>query len=101
MAGRRPVAIADALTELMARRGYARVEANERLASAWREAAGSPLAEFSQVGGVRRGTLEVAVANSTWAQELTYRKAEILKRLAEQLPDERIVKLRLKVAPIG
>ncbi len=97
---RKPVPIADVLSELMSRRGFARVRTAEAFEGAWREAAGEMLAGYSRVGEVRRGKLEVIVANSTLVQELTFQKPAILKRLGERLPGQRISDLRFRVGPI-
>lgn len=99
--GPKPLPIGDVLTELLARRGFGRVRSAEALENAWREAAGELLAGYSRAGEVRRGKLEVIVANSTLAQELTFQKSAILKRLAERLPNERISDLRFRVGAIN
>ena len=49
---------------------------------------------------LRRGTLEVVVANSTLVQELGFQKQDLLKTLAELLPDEGIQNLRFRVGNI-
>lgn len=92
--------LADVMAELLTRRGYARVQATANYAEAWREAAGELLARYSRAGTVRRGTLEVIVANSTLVQEVTFQKQAILARLAGLVPDEPIHNLRLRVGPI-
>ena len=74
MTYRGPKAIGDVLSELMARRGYARLQSAEAYDAAWREAAGPLAAEYTRVGLLRRGTLEVVVANSTLVQELASRR---------------------------
>ncbi len=96
----RPKAVGDVLAELMARRGYAREQASADYAAAWRQAAGELIAKHTRVGGVRRGALEVIVANSVLLQELTFQKTSILSQLGRLLPQERIGSLRLKVGPI-
>ena len=96
----RPQPIAEILADLIARRGYAREQSGAALAAAWRQAVGEFLAGHTRCGGVRRGALEVAVANSTLVQEIAYRKHELIRQLAQLLPDERIVDLRLRVGPI-
>jgi predicted nucleic acid-binding Zn ribbon protein len=96
-----PERIGQVLTELFARRGYARVRAESALAEAWREAAGEVLAEQTRPGLARRGILAVQVANSVMLQELSFRKHEILDRLARLAPQEKIVDLRCRVGPIG
>ena len=97
---RGPKVIGDVLSELMARRGYARVQSAAAYDAAWREAAGPLAAEYTRVGQLRRGTLEVVVANSTLVQELGFQKRMLLKNLAELLPDEGIENLRFRVGNI-
>src|SRR5947209_2764701 len=96
----RPQKMGDVLAELMARRGYAREQATANYDAAWRQAAGELLARHTRVGVVRRGALEVTVANSVLLQELTFQKQAILGQLSRLLPDERIDKLRFRVGPI-
>jgi len=101
LAQRGPQRIADVLSELMARRGYARVRAAEAYEAAWREAAGVLLAQYTRVGTLRRGALEIRVANSTLLQELTFQRADLVKRLRELLPDEGIRDLRFRLGAIA
>ena len=96
----RPKAMADVLAELMARRGYARERAAADYSAAWREAAGELIARHTRVGVVRRGALEVIVANSVLLQELTFQKPNILNQLGRLLPQERIGNLKFRVGPI-
>jgi predicted nucleic acid-binding Zn ribbon protein len=98
---RGPKTIGNVLSELMARRGYGRIQSAEAIEAAWSEAAGSLVAKYTQPGPVRRGTLEVVVANSTLVQELGFQKQDILDGLARLLPDEGIKNLRFKVGNIG
>ncbi len=97
---RGPQTIGNVLSELMARRGYARVQSAEAYAAAWREAAGPLVAKYTRPGQLRRGTLEVVVANSTLVQELGFQKTALLKALAKLLPDEGINNLRFRVGNI-
>ena len=97
---RGPQTIGNVLSELMARRGYARVQSAEAYEAAWREAAGPLAAKYTRPGQLRRGTLEVVVANSTLVQELGFQKSGLLKSLAELLPDEAIKNIRFRVGNI-
>jgi predicted nucleic acid-binding Zn ribbon protein len=97
---RGPQPIGDILSQVMARRGLARVQSGEAFASAWKTAAGDLLAGYSRAGQVRRGVLDVIVANSVLVQELTFRKAALLADLGRLLPDERIVDVKFRVGPI-
>ncbi len=97
---RRPKQIGDVLSELMARRGFARVESAKNYDAAWGEAAGPLLATYTRVGTLRRGTLEIMVANSTVIQELGFQKQTLLETLGRLLPDEGIKDLRFRTGPI-
>jgi predicted nucleic acid-binding Zn ribbon protein len=98
---RNPELIGGILSELMARRGLARVQSARAYEAAWREAAGELAARYTRVGQLRRGILEVIVLNSTLVQELTFQKPALLSALAELLPDEGLQDLRFRVGPVG
>jgi predicted nucleic acid-binding Zn ribbon protein len=100
MMTRGPKPIGDVLSELMARRGFARIRSAQAYDDAWREAAGPLAAEHTRVGSLRRGTLEVVVANSTLVQELVFQRPALLDAMARQLPDENIRDLRFRVGTI-
>lgn len=96
----RPQKIADVLSELIIRRGYARQQSAQACADAWQQAAGDCLAPYTRVGNIRRGALEVIVAHSALAQEISFQKTAILQRLARLLPEVPITDLRLRVGPL-
>ena len=96
---RGPKQIANVLSELIASRGYAQVQSNEALEAAWQEAAG-PLAKFTRAVGMRRGKLEVIATSSTLLQELRLQEHDLLARLSQLLPHERISGLKLKTGAI-
>jgi predicted nucleic acid-binding Zn ribbon protein len=97
----KPQPIGDVLAELLARRGYARMQSGEACAEAWASAAGEPLAAHSRAVQVRRGVLEVRVRHSALVQEIGYQKRAILERLSTLLPDEKIHDLKFRVGPLG
>ena len=97
---RGPKPIGNILSELMARRGYARVQSARAYETAWREAAGELVAEYTRVGALRRGTLEVVVGNSTLVQELPFQKPTLLKLLTRLLPAEPLEDLRFRVGTL-
>jgi predicted nucleic acid-binding Zn ribbon protein len=97
---RGPKAIGDVLSELMSRRGFARVQSAAAFESAWREAAGPLTAKYTRPGLVRRGTLEVVVAHSALVQELGFQKTALLRTLSNLLPDEGIQNLRFRVGNV-
>jgi predicted nucleic acid-binding Zn ribbon protein len=97
---RGPQAIGNVLSELMAKRGFARVQSAEALIAAWREAAGPLVAAYTRVGQLRAGTLEVMVGHSALVQELGFQKQDLIAALARLLPDEQIKNLRFRVGSL-
>ncbi|MBN1395605.1 MAG: DUF721 domain-containing protein [Pirellulales bacterium] len=97
---RGPRAIEEVLAEVMARRGYARVHGAETCNEAWRRAAGPLTAKYTRPGLLRRGTLEIVVANSTLIQELGFQKDALLESLSKLAPEAGIENLRFRVGSI-
>ena len=97
---RRPKKIADVLAQLITARGYGRIQADADFTAAWQEAAGPLLARFTRPGQIRRGQLEITVANSTIVQELTFQKQRILAALQAAMSDANIRDLRFRLGPV-
>jgi predicted nucleic acid-binding Zn ribbon protein len=95
-----PQQMGSVIAGLLARRGYAQVSVRDETQRAWATTVGDDFAGFTRAGNVRRGELEVFVQDSTVLQELTFIKAELLKKIAAALPDRNITKLRLKIGAI-
>ena len=96
----RPQPIKEVLADLVMRRGYAREQSATAYESAWKTAAGEFFANHSRCGLLKRGVLEVVVANSILLQEITFRKAAVLAELARLLPDAQIRDIKLRVGAI-
>ena len=77
--------------------GYGETQANEGLCAAWLRAVGPELDRCSRVGTLSRGALLVQVDNSAVAQELHFRKRQILARLATELASDTISDLKIRV----
>lgn len=97
---RPPPKIADVLSNLLARKGYAQVQTAATSEQAWRDAAGAKLAAHSRAGNIKRGVLEITVRNSAAMQELTFQKKQLLAKMAVSLPDQKIKGLKFRVGPI-
>lgn len=71
------------------------------VAAVWREALGETLSRHTRLWGLRERTVVVAVPASTWAQELTYWKGEILQRLNARVAETvgPIEDLKVRVEP--
>jgi len=95
-----PKRMADVVNELMARRGYAQLQASAACADAWRAAAGSSLASHTVAGNIRRGVLEVFARNSAVLQELTFRKKQLIAELTRLTPDSKIRDVRFRIGPV-
>jgi predicted nucleic acid-binding Zn ribbon protein len=93
--------IGDVVSQLLARRGYAQETTSADVATAWREAVGAAAATYTRIGAIRRGTLEVVVANSAISQELTFRKTQLVAELARRLPEHKIKNLRFRTGNVG
>ncbi len=95
-----PQPLGEAVAQLIASRGYARVQASAQWEEAWRDVVGPTLAEHSRPGNLQRGVLEVIVANSAAMQELEFMKRKILKELAQMTSTKKIRNLRFRIGPI-
>ncbi|MFV2069088.1 MAG: DUF721 domain-containing protein [Pirellulales bacterium] len=105
-AARGPKPINGILAEVVQRRGYARVQSQRKLEVAWKETlrevvAAPTAAKLSRVGRIRRGVLEVWVANSTINQELTFYKASIIRGLRSRGIEDAIRDIRIRVGTVS
>ena len=66
---------------------------------AWAAAVGAPAVPRALPWTLRDGTLTLRVQSSTWAQDLSLRKDELLARLGAELADDRVRDLRFVVMP--
>jgi hypothetical protein len=95
-----PKSAKEIMATVMSRRSYGRVLTVERFDNALREAVGDMLASFVRVAGLRRGRLDVVVANSAMLQEMTYHRTTILEKMSATLPDEAIRDIRFRIGPV-
>lgn len=56
----------------------------------WPEVAGHPLCLHSQVDKIKKGVLVVQCANSSWVNELSFYKAEIIRKMNGKLSQKAI-----------
>jgi len=98
---RQPKPVAEVMSQLVQRRGYAQVRTLGEWNDAWQAAAGEAFAAVTEVGQLRRGVLEVVAANSLVMQELGFEKERILAELKTARPDAGLKQLRFRVGKIG
>ncbi|MCI0700896.1 MAG: DUF721 domain-containing protein [Planctomycetia bacterium] len=98
-ANRGPENLADILGRMFASRGWGRKNDRLRLEAAWAEVAGPELLRDTQVLGIKRGVLEIAVRNAVLLQELTqFHKRGLLTKLRVALPGVTLTDLKFRAA---
>lgn len=103
---RRPKRAADVVAAVIAKHGYAAVKGGDAVSSAWRTVVSRVLGDGSLAAqtlarGVRRGVLEVAVANAVVMQEVRFHKPRLLAEAQSSLPEARLTDLRFTVGRVG
>ncbi len=83
----------------MARRGYGRLLAHSDYNDAWERISGD-LSSSSRPGQLKRGVLEIVVANSTVMQEMAFQKRTLLAQLRADLPEQKIRDLRFVIGAL-
>ena len=89
------------VSELLTRRGYARVKAASQLADVWGDVVGERMAGMTIAGTIRRGMLEVTCKNSAVMQELAFKKHSLVTELNQKMgsqANQQIQDLKLRVA---
>jgi predicted nucleic acid-binding Zn ribbon protein len=99
--GGQPKRMADVLAQVVQKKGYAQVRADQAHREAWQTAAGAAIAAVTEPGRITRGTLEVTAANSLVMQELSFEKERLLAAIQAAMPDAGIKQLRFKVGQVG
>ncbi len=92
-----PEPLAEVLSRLFTARGWGRRQGRLHLASAWAEAAGPDYAPHTRVLNLRRGILEIEVANAIMLQEIAhFHKRRLLEQLRQRLPGTPVSDLRFR-----
>jgi predicted nucleic acid-binding Zn ribbon protein len=96
-----PELLGEILSRLFTARGWGRQQDRLRLEQAWAEAAGPDVARQTRLGAIRRGVLEVLVANSVLLQELSaFHKRRLLEGLRGRLAGVTVTDLRFRAGVI-
>jgi predicted nucleic acid-binding Zn ribbon protein len=95
-----PELLGEILARLFTARGWGRRQERLRLEEAWAAAAGVHAAQ-TRPGPLRRGVLEVTVANAVLLQELAhYHKRRLLEELRRRLPGVTLTDLRFRAGVV-
>jgi hypothetical protein len=93
-----PQRLGQALSDLIGLRGYARPQGDAQLQSAWASVAGGEIAGQTRAVAIRRGVLQVSVAQAPLLSELAgYFRQSLVAKLGELHADLNIrdIKFRL------
>jgi predicted nucleic acid-binding Zn ribbon protein len=94
-----PEILGEVLARLFTARGWGRRQGRMHLEEAWQEAAGSPVAEHTRLGALRKGVLEIMVDNAVLMQELAqFQKRRLLEQLRTRLPEVIFTDLRFRAS---
>ena len=90
-----PQHLSQALSELIALKGLARVRGVAQLERIWNELAGTKIAGNTKVLGIKRGILQIGVTNAALLEEIvSFHKTSLLQSLRERHSDLRIRDLK-------
>lgn len=92
-----PQKIGSILQQLLARRGYAQIEANHQLEQTLRQVLGETLAGNLRLGTVRRGVLTIFASDSTTLQEVSFQQRKLLHQFQRDQPESAIKDVRFRV----
>src|SRR5262249_12998311 len=96
-----PERLGEILSRLITARGWGRRQERRRLREIWAEAVGGEHASQTCVGSLRRGVLEVVVANAGLMQELAhFHKRRLLGELRQRLPGTKLVEIRFRAGVV-
>jgi len=93
-----PSPLAAALSELIARRGFARVEQHRQFHAAWKAVAPPHFTEHARINRVSRGQVFIEVDNGPLLSELSsFHATDLLKRLQTDYPQLKIKSLKFRL----
>lgn len=102
---RRPKQVGALVTSVIAKQGYAAAKSATALEATWNQVAeqvlGEPsVAKQTKAAGLKRGVLEVLVANHVVMQEINFVRPGLTAAMQEALPKAKIRSLRFKVGRV-
>jgi predicted nucleic acid-binding Zn ribbon protein len=94
---RGPEPLGEVLGRLFAARGWGRRQERLRLEKAWAETVGPAFVHQTRVGILRRGVLEILVADAITLQELAhFQQRRLLEELRRRLQGVTLARLRFR-----
>jgi|GEM_PF-1135387 len=95
-----PPAMANVMSKLISKRGYAEIQTTSNQRELWEKIAGSRMAAHSRPGKVRGTAWEIFVRNSVLLQEFSFVHSKLVKSLQQECPETKVKSLKFKVGPV-
>lgn len=99
MTKKTPQSVGEILAQLFGRKEYRTKSAQYQLWECWGEIVGAQIAAQAQPLRMQGTTLIVGVTSSTWLQELTYLRPELLAKIQLRIDPTLIRELRFVFQP--
>lgn len=97
---RRPRKMSDMISKITARYGVGSRQSHHQIQGVFDQIVGTNMANHCRVGGLNRGVLEIQVSHPVINQQLGMRRHEIIEKLKQKLPNEKIRDLRFRSGQI-
>ena len=89
--------IGNFVNQLMSRRGYAQVAANDQFLALIAQQVGAGLSDQITIGKLNRGVLKVFANDSVTIQELMFQKRNIIRHIQASMPQANVTDIRFAV----
>lgn len=93
---RKPDKIHQVIDTIYSQLNFDKVAQEYRAVKMWSEVAGNYISKVSEVEKIHNGTLFVKVKNSTWRNELLFKKAGIIEEMNRRLGKEMVKEIVFK-----
>ena len=92
--------IGDVLKDVVEKLSRARKKDTAKIFSRWNLLVGKELSRHSRPVSLRRGTLKVIVADSSWLYQVNLEKEKLLKSLQKKIGAEKVQKIQFMIGKI-
>ncbi len=96
-----PTPIAQILGKTAQKRGWSYKLRQHQIWNSWDSLVGPAMAKHAQPAKWWKKTLLIRVSNSTWLQELSYMKKNLLKKIQAALPNVKIEDIRFEIGKVS
>ena len=95
-----PPGIANVLSKLISKRGYAQVQTTTLEREVWVKVAGPRFATHTRPGKIRGTSWEIFVRNSVVLHELSFAHSQLVMKLRQEWPESKVKSLKFKLGPV-